>query len=120
MEIPVCVYLAGLCSSKGLDGLQSQLADVFPPREEEVGHHEAEGGELALAGGQGRADGQQPISCRRRALRHSTQYGQSHAELVVPGTERKSQWWAGLRGGERQIFVSWGKMLKSINRHTYI
>lgn len=69
------MYLAGVGCSDGLACVQSQLADVFLSRDDEMGHNEAEGAELALAERQGRADRQQPISCRRRIICHSTQYG---------------------------------------------
>lgn len=52
---------------------------------------EAQAAEALLAGGQGGADGQEPISCLRWTGGHFAQDGQSQSELVVPGGDGKQQ-----------------------------
>lgn len=42
-------YLAGVGCSDGLASVQSQLADILLTRDDEMGHNEGEGAELALA-----------------------------------------------------------------------
>ena len=89
-------YLAGVGCSERLACVQSQLADVFLARDDEIGHDEGERAGQALAGRHGRANGQQPFGGQGWIVCNLTQYGESHAELAVPGAERKSQWWTRL------------------------
>lgn len=44
------IYLAGIGCSDGLACIQSQLADGFLTRDNEMGHNEGEGAWQALAG----------------------------------------------------------------------